>query len=85
MEDFFACGTDDRREVMIDSGHASSLLKVPISIIPDSSYKAIASERHITGDVLKSIEINTKRFSISPQLAAILVNTVREIWPKKEG
>jgi hypothetical protein len=38
-----------------------------------------ASERHITGDVLKSIEINTKRFNVSNQLREILKNTALEL------
>lgn len=37
-----------------------------------------AAKRHNDGDVYKSIEINRQRFGISAQLAAILVNTVRE-------
>ena len=36
-----------------------------------------ASERHDDGDVLKSIEINEKRFKMSPQLAGILRNTIK--------
>lgn len=38
-----------------------------------------ASERHITGDIRKSIEINAERFQISPQLKQILLNTVNEM------
>jgi len=34
-----------------------------------------ACERHKDGDIFKSIEINTKRFNMSPQLASILRNT----------
>jgi len=37
-----------------------------------------ATERHVDGDIMRSIKINKKRFKISPQLARILVNTVRE-------
>ena len=37
-----------------------------------------ASERHNDGDIYKSIDINEGRFGISPQLKAILVNTVNE-------
>jgi len=36
-----------------------------------------ASERHEDGDILKSIEINKKRFSMSEQLASIFKNTVK--------
>lgn len=36
-----------------------------------------ASERHNDGNILKSIEINTKRFNIDAQLSGILVNTVK--------
>lgn len=35
-----------------------------------------ATERHDDGDILFSIEVNTDRFSMSPQLVDILVNTV---------
>lgn len=34
-----------------------------------------ATKRHTDGNIFKSIEVNTDRFSISPQLAKILVNT----------
>lgn len=37
-----------------------------------------ACERHDDGDIRKSIEYNTKRFNISPQLKQILINTVME-------
>lgn len=39
-----------------------------------------ASKRHADGDMVKSLEINQKRFNISPELQKLLVNTVREIW-----
>lgn len=35
-----------------------------------------AVQRHADGDLNKSIEINTGRFNLSPQLASILKNTV---------
>jgi len=38
-----------------------------------------ASERHNNGNILKSIEMNTKRFDIAPQLAQVLVNTVKAL------
>ena len=38
-----------------------------------------ASERHHTGNILKSIEINADRFGISPQLVRIFENTAK-IW-----
>jgi hypothetical protein len=38
-----------------------------------------ASERHNDGNILKSIEVNTKRFDIAPQLAQVLVNTVQAL------
>ena len=40
-----------------------------------------ASERHDDGDIRRSIQINTDRFSISPQLVAILNNTVDAMFP----
>jgi hypothetical protein len=42
-----------------------------------------ASERHKDGDIMKSIEINAKRFHITAQLWKILENTVAELWPKE--
>lgn len=36
-----------------------------------------ASERHADGDIEKSIEINTKRFNLSQQLANIFRNTLK--------
>lgn len=35
-----------------------------------------SSERHNDGNILKSVEINAKRFNIDPQLTKILLNTV---------
>lgn len=40
-----------------------------------------AVKRHANGDIGKSIEINEKRFAMTPQLAQILRNTVKEIEP----
>lgn len=36
-----------------------------------------SSQRHIDGNILKSIETNASRFNISPQLRQILVNTAK--------
>jgi hypothetical protein len=38
-----------------------------------------ASERHANGNMVQSLEINTKRFGISSQLASILHNTAKEL------
>lgn len=38
-----------------------------------------ATERHNDGDIMRSIEINEKRFSLSPQVASILRNTVARL------
>lgn len=38
-----------------------------------------ATERMASGDIHKSIEINTKRFELSPQLASILSNTAKRL------
>ena len=35
-----------------------------------------ATKRHDDGDIMKSIEQNTERFNLSPQLVSILKNTV---------
>ncbi len=43
-----------------------------------------ATKRHKTGDIIKSLEINAKRFNIEPMLLAVLVNTVRNLgWDKE--
>jgi hypothetical protein len=36
-----------------------------------------ATRKHRDGNILKSLEINAKRFNIEPQLLSILHNTVR--------
>ena len=36
-----------------------------------------SSERYNSGNLLKSIELNIKRFNIEPQLAQILINTAK--------
>ena len=36
-----------------------------------------ASERYNSGNLLKSIELNIKRFNIEPQLGQILINTAK--------
>lgn len=38
-----------------------------------------ASERHATGDILKSVEINQSRFGYSNELKGIFLNTIREL------
>lgn len=38
-----------------------------------------ATERHNDGNIYKSIEINTKRFELSEQLASILKNTAQRL------
>lgn len=38
-----------------------------------------ATQRHHDGDILKSIEINQKRFGYSDELKQILLNTIREL------
>lgn len=50
-----------------------------------SDWKA-ASLRHADGDILKSLEINKKRFGMSDQLAEIFENTVREMgWSSSQS
>ena len=36
-----------------------------------------ASERHVDGNLLKSIEVNTQRFGIQKQLKDVLINTAK--------
>lgn len=44
-----------------------------------------ATTRHADGDIMKSLEVNTKRFHLSPQVTAILENTIKRLgWSKKE-
>lgn len=38
-----------------------------------------ACKRHNDGDPWKSLEINTKRFAISPQLSTVIGNTIKQI------
>jgi hypothetical protein len=38
-----------------------------------------ASERHTTGDIRKSLELNTERFKLEPQLVSIIKNTLMEM------
>lgn len=38
-----------------------------------------ASERHADGSIMKSIEINAERFSISPEVVSLMKNTVVEL------
>lgn len=38
-----------------------------------------AGERHADGSISRSLEINQKRFEITPQLAGILKNTAKEL------
>lgn len=37
-----------------------------------------ATKRHRDGDILRSVEVNAKRFGISDQLRRIFLNTIRE-------
>jgi hypothetical protein len=39
-----------------------------------------ASERHNTGNINKSIEVNGERFQMSPQLIKIFENTAKELF-----
>ena len=44
-----------------------------------------ATRRHADGDILKSIEINQKRFGYSDELKQIFYNTVKEMILSEEG
>lgn len=45
-----------------------------------------ATLRHADGDILKSVEINSERFEISPQLKNIISNTIRDMnWEKRDN
>jgi len=44
-----------------------------------------ASERHDTGSIAQSLQVNEKRFRLSPQLSRILCNTAMEVgWLDQE-
>lgn len=46
-------------------------------------WKAATERMKNGGDIHQSLVLNTDRFKLSPQLAAILANTIREMqWPK---
>lgn len=51
-----------------------SLLQILVML---NDWKA-ASERHATGDIYKSIEINQQRFGYSDELKQIFLNTAKE-------
>jgi hypothetical protein len=42
-------------------------------------WKAATERMKGGGDIRRSLEINTERFKLSPQLASILANTIREM------
>jgi hypothetical protein len=45
-----------------------------------------ATERHATGNILRSLEINRERFKLSDQLYEILLNTVKALgWDQASG
>jgi hypothetical protein len=39
-----------------------------------------ASERHASGDIRRSLEINAGRFEIGDDLKGILAHTIEELW-----
>jgi hypothetical protein len=46
-------------------------------------WKAATERMKGGGDIHRSLEINTERFKLSPQLVSILANTIRDMgWPK---
>lgn len=48
-------------------------------------WKAATERMKEGGDIWRSLEINRDRFKLSPQLAAILANTMREMgWAKRD-
>jgi len=49
-----------------------------------SDWKA-ATERHDDGDIMKSLELNQKRFGYSDDLKEILINTVNNLFGEKEN
>lgn len=47
-------------------------------------WKAATERMAGGGDIHRSLEINTSRFNLSPQMASVLANTIVEMqWPKK--
>jgi hypothetical protein len=43
-----------------------------------------ATKRHANGDIMKSIEINQKRFNYSDELKQIFINTVKELQENEQ-
>lgn len=49
-------------------------------------WKAATERMANGGDIYRSLEINTDRFKLTPQLRSILLNTIREMgWPKPDA
>jgi len=44
-----------------------------------------ASIRHDTGDILKSMDVNQKRFKYSDDLKCIFINTINRYFTQKDG
>lgn len=42
-----------------------------------------STQRHADGDILKSIDLNEKRFNIPPELSDIFRNTIKAFTPEK--
>lgn len=65
-------------ENIVDSGQSKDLISCMnlVDIVEMLCDWKAATLRHEDGDILKSIEINKKRFNISDQLVNILRNTV---------
>ena len=66
---------DHHPEHFADGIHGMDLIQL-LEMVCD--WKA-ASERHANGDILRSIEINAKRFGYSPELEGVLRRTAERL------
>jgi transcriptional regulator with XRE-family HTH domain len=72
-------------EVATNGAALISQMTLPALVEMLCDWRAAGKRMKGGGDMLKSIEINTKRFQIHPQLVSILVNTAYELGMVEEG
>lgn len=90
LERFLADSDDVRADVSAIIEHYIKHLRSKINgmslldIIEMLSDWYAATQRHQDGNIMDSLEINRKRFEISDQLHAVILNTVYELgWDKR--
>lgn len=67
----------DKRNEILETGEGINQMNL-IDILECLLDWKAASQRHATGDIMKSIDLNTKRFGLSDQLVKVLQNTVKD-------